>query len=274
MKPLHEVPIQSSGGDLGPILHACQVEGTGSGIGAEIAWLDGSQSQSRVPSDPRCARDIESIWKMLLRSIAAGGAGLILVGSPPDLAAACPRYGTSTSIIDSRALITLVQVASPDNPTARVGVVTLDAADQIRGVLAALGLNKSQLAAVLRVSRPTLYGWLNGVEPGNANADRIDQICGLLQKEGISGERPLNARFVRRAISPDSRPLVDLLAEDTIDQDHIAPLLRQAQDLTQATSDRRKRREARLRDLGYEEPSDEEQSKAIGRNVATLDWPK
>ena len=45
---------------------------------------------------------------------------------------------------------------------------TLPIARQVRGVQAALSVNKSELARILRVSRPTVYDWLDGGEP---NAD-------------------------------------------------------------------------------------------------------
>ena len=250
MTRLREMPVPSSGGDSAALLHAYQPDRTGSAL------------------------DADTIWKAVLRSVALGGTGLVLAGSAPDVAAAFPRYGTSPIIIDSRDITALVQPSSPTGPSTQAAVVTLDAADQIREVLAALSLNKSQLAAVLRVSRPTLYGWLEGTEPTTANADRIDQICGLLRNAGVTGSSPLNARFVRRPVAQDMEPLVDLLSKEAIDGDNLAPLLRQAQDLSQAAADRRHLREARLRDLGYEESTDDEQREAIGRNIAALDWPK
>ena len=247
MTRLRELPVTSSGGDLAALLQGYQPDRTGSTL------------------------DSETIWKAVLRSVALGGTGLVLAGSAPDVAAAFPRYGTSPTIIDNREITTLIEQASHAAPAT---VATLDTADQIREVLASLGLNKSILAAVLKVSRPTLYGWLEGTEPTPANAQRIDQICGLLRDAGISSGAPLNARFVRRSMDTNGRPLVDLLTEETIDHDRIARLLRQAQDLTQAATDRRLQREDRLRDLGYEEPTDDEQRDTIGRNVAMNDWPK
>ncbi len=41
-------------------------------------------------------------------------------------------------------------------------VVVFPIAEQVRELLAALSLNKSQLARILRVTRPTIYEWLQG----------------------------------------------------------------------------------------------------------------
>lgn len=54
----------------------------------------------------------------------------------------------------------------------------------------------------------------------------------------------------------------------------LAPHRRGARELSEAAADRRLRREARLRDLGYEESTLDEEREAIGRNVAMLEWPK
>lgn len=250
MTRLREAPVQGSGGDLVALIQSHQPDRTGSSL------------------------DADPIWKVVLRSVAVGGTGLILAGTAPDVAAACPRYGTSPTFIDNRENSALVQQPSSSGSSTLAVMATLDAAEQIREVLAALGLNKSLLATVLRVSRPTLYGWLEGTEPTPANADRIDQICGLLRDSGISTSAPLNTRFVRRAMAPEAKPLLELLSEETIENDRIAPLLQQARELSQAAADRRHQREASLRDFGYEESPDDEQRETIGRNVTLLNWPK
>ena len=38
-------------------------------------------------------------------------------------------------------------------------------AGQVRELRAALSVNKSELAKILRVSRPTVYAWLDGKKP-------------------------------------------------------------------------------------------------------------
>jgi DNA-binding transcriptional regulator YiaG len=61
-------------------------------------------------------------------------------------------------------------------------VLTLPVADQAREVLAALSLNKSQLAEVLCVSRPTVYDWFDGKEPNASNSDRLIILLRLLAR--------------------------------------------------------------------------------------------
>ena len=120
-----------------------------------------------------------------------------------------PHIGTSPSVVDTRSA---VQFTSPptsglmDPSTERSAlreVLALSFGDQIREILAALSLNKSQLAEVLGVSRPTLYDWLEGKEPNASNAQRLSDLLRLLVNEGVMSSRPLSARFVRQALSQD-----------------------------------------------------------------------
>ena len=51
--------------------------------------------------------------------------------------------------------------------------------DQLKELRAALSLNKSQLARILCVTRPTLYEWYEGKEPNATNSERIrNLLCG------------------------------------------------------------------------------------------------
>jgi len=150
----------------------------------------------------------------------------------------------------------------------------MSAAEQMREVLAALALNKSQMADVLGVTRPTLYDWLDGKEPNAANAERLSTLVRILVSSGISSTSPLNARFVRPPLEEGGRSLLDELKASPLDEQGIRRLLENARKLGEATDQRRQCREERLRGLGYEEPSDQERRERLGRTVASLDWPK
>lgn len=86
----------------------------------------------------------------------------------------------------------------PPVPSVFQKALTLSVEDQAREVLAALSLNKSQLAEVLGVSRPTLYDWIERKEPNTSNSQRINTLLRLLAREGVTASSPLNVRFVRR----------------------------------------------------------------------------
>lgn len=61
-----------------------------------------------------------------------------------------------------------------------------------------LFLNTSQLAQVLGVTRPSVYGWLNGAEPRNTASEEILRIAGLveeIQALGITDKSPLRTAY-------------------------------------------------------------------------------
>jgi len=152
--------------------------------------------------------------------------------------------------------------------------MALSVAAQARELLAALALNKSQLAEVLRVSRPTIYEWLDGKEPNPANAERLATLLRALLDVGVTSETPLHPRFVRQALAEGTPSLFDFLRRDELDEAAIKSLARDAKVLVSRTESRRLDREERLRALGFDEPSDEQRRDQLARNAAMRDWPK
>lgn len=214
----------------------------------------------------------------LLRNVGTGSAGVVVLTNGYGLFV--PHVGTSPSVVDHRPIAraaaapaAALSVATTER-SALQAVLALPVAAQALEVLAALSLNKSQLAEVLGVTRPTLYDWLDGKEPNAANAERLTTVLRLLGSAEVTSERPLNARFVRQALSEHPASLLDALRMEALDERLIVQLLREAKALgTQATS-RRTAREDRLRGMGFEDPSDEQKREQLARNLALRDWPK
>jgi transcriptional regulator with XRE-family HTH domain len=140
--------------------------------------------------------------------------------------------------------------------------------------MAALSLTKSQLADVLRVSRPTVYDWLGGKEPSPGNAGRLSAVLRLLARAEVSSEAPLNARFVRHAIDERNPSLIELLSAEQLNESQIEGMIVEARALGKEAESRRTRREDRLRALGYEDASNEQRRDQMNQTVAMLDWPK
>ncbi len=153
-------------------------------------------------------------------------------------------------------------------------IQTLPVADQLRELQTALSVNKSELARILRVSRPTVYDWLDDGQPNADNASRIQTLGRLLRESGVSSANPLFPRFVRSALEPGGHSLLDVLVEETIDEASVRSVVESAKALGDAIRDRREEREARLRAAGFEEPDAEQRKANLATNVALMEWPR
>lgn len=182
--------------------------------------------------------------------------------------------GSSSAIYDRRSVV----CAARPHPQARVVRArkpeTLSVVEELQELMAALALNKSMLAKILRVSRPTIYEWLGGKEPKQANEDRLQNILQILSRRAVTGANPLNARFIRRSLGGGSQSLFDLMSDEPIDTALVNTAIDGARALTAEDRRRRSDREERLRDLGFEETGQERRRQTLARNIALLDWPK
>ena len=210
----------------------------------------------------------------LLRTILAGGTAFIMSG-PTAFASSPSQYGSSAVIRDlrSREVRRKATETAPSTPRV-VDFAKLTVTDQLLELLASLSLNKSQMASVLGVSRPTLYEWLNGNEPKKINTDRIDSLHRVLAAAGVSSTKPLNARFVQRRMVEDQPNLLEALKNINSTEDELNILIKAVQNAGVEAGNRRVEREERLRDLGYDDPNTEQRQNNTKLNVALLDWQK
>lgn len=152
-------------------------------------------------------------------------------------------------------------------------LLALPVAEQVRDVAAALSLNKSQLARILKVTRATMDSWRRGGEPSAANVERLHRLVGILQLASVSGTAPLNARFVRHRSKPGQASLIELLSEEELAPDPIVQQLRVARALGDADAQRARVREERLRSRGFEEPDAATRRERLALNMALKKWP-
>jgi transcriptional regulator with XRE-family HTH domain len=214
------------------------------------SWPEHSHPAPRrvEPSSPRTTRD----WSVRVPSTGT-------IENPAAHAMALALLSLATGLAYRRsghsAIIARVRNASPDVP------LTVPA--QLRRLRGTLGLNKSQLADVLRISRPTLYEWLRGTEPTRDNGERLAMLTRAVQRAGIEASSPLSARFVTQRLPDEVASLFDVLRRPVLDDETVANVL--AATLRRSVDERaeRARRERELEDLGYEEPSEQRKARHL-----------
>ena len=220
----------------------------------------GAPSPGWVQHDP--SAHMMSPWQ--------GSAGTLSVGS--DFGPLLPHVGSSSLIVDRRSIGRTPRIARAR--LAADGLEMLPVDDQLKELGASLSVNKSQLARILRVTRPTLYEWYQGKEPNATNSERIRKLLRLLERAAVYGASPLNARFVRRPIGVDEPSILDLLSSDPLDEKRVVHALERARALGVAASRSRVAREDWLRSLGFEDPGSEQRREQLALNVALQDWPE
>lgn len=211
-------------------------------------------------------------WVSVLKSACSGSTGIIT--QVAGYSQIFPHIGSSSSVIDYRRTKHTLMFVTPEASAGFRKVVGLSVVEQMQELLATLALNKSQLAQILRVTRPTVYDWFHGKDPNTANTERLHVLLGLLSRASVSGENPLNARFVRQPIDLGAPSLIDLLSEEQLDEEKILHSIKRIQKLGDSASKQRSTREDRLRALGFEDLSDEQRRDQLAKNMAMQDWPK
>lgn len=147
-------------------------------------------------------------------------------------------------------------------------------ADKVRNLAAALSLNKSQLARILRVTRPTVCSWLQGQEPGAANTGRLHALLRSLSLGSVSGAMPLNARFVRQRSETGEPSLLESLSEEEPAWDRIVEALKAVRRLGNLADQEYAALEERPRSRGFEEADASRRRDQLAKNMALKPWPK
>ena len=213
----------------------------------------------------------ENLWEIMAKLAYSGSGGII--ARDFDCDPFSTHIGSSPCVVAFRAIERPSKAGVPEDPLGFREVLKLSVVEQMQELQAALSLNKSQIARVLRVSRPALYEWFRGKEPNPTNTGRLHTLLRCLVRARASGASPLNARFVRQSADLDGPALIDLLGEERIDEERVVHSIEQAQALGNAAIRRRATREERLRDLGFEVPEHGQRREQLARNLALRDWP-
>ena len=213
----------------------------------------------------------ENLREIMLTFTYAGSGGIIALDS--DFEPFAFLVGSSPCVIPVRGIERTSKPGVSNDALGVLDVLRLSVVEQIQELQAALSLNRSQLARILRVSRPALYDWLRGKEPNAANTERVHTFLRCLARTQVSSAGPLNTRFVRQPADLDGPALLDLLCEERIDEDHVVTAIGQASALGDAATRGRATREERLRNLGFEDPGREQRKEQLATNMALREWP-
>ena len=221
--------------------------------------------------ESRIIPDMDEIMREIMLRLAYSGSGGI-ISLDAHCASFSLRVGSSPCVEALRPTERDSENAANDSRDFREAL-TLSVIEQMQELQAALSLNKAQLARVLRVSRLALYEWVRGEEPNPANTDRLHTLMRCLVQAQASGASPLNARFVRQPADLHGRALLDLLSDERIDEDGVVHTIQEARALGDAATRGRVAREKRLRELGFDDPGDEQRKEHLARNIALRPWP-
>ncbi|MCK5806273.1 MAG: hypothetical protein KAI66_25805, partial [Lentisphaeria bacterium] len=144
------------------------------------------QTSAMLAGEAAYSRSIEQDpWLAVLKPACSGSSGIVtlVAGYGPIL----PHVGSSSSIVDRRPAKRVLNLVVPEVSADFRKVVALSVVEQMQELLAALSLNKSQLAQILRVTRPTMYDWFQGKDPNVTNTDRLRSLLHVLARGSVSG---------------------------------------------------------------------------------------
>jgi len=131
-------------------------------------------------------------------------------------------------------------------PTWYEQALTGSFSEQVSLVQGALALNRSQMAEVLQISRPTLYAWLDGAQPHTPKVRRLHGLLRLISRAGLTSDHPLHPRFVRHPLSEHGPSLLERLAQDALPEEALLQSLIKAKEMTARWTERTHKTEQSL----------------------------
>ncbi len=88
--------------------------------------------------------------------------------------------------------------------------------EQIAGIQRYLSMNVTDLSKVLQVARPTVYGWMRGVEPHDLNLERITQVYRISRVWRAMSSVPIGTYLNARL--PNGESLIEQLSGRRMDE--------------------------------------------------------
>ena len=123
----------------------------------------------------------------------------------------------------------------------------LAGADLVAELKSTLGINVTDLAMLVRVSRQTIYDWIGGGQVSEANYVRLLALRRVCLDWKVRVERPVGRLLHTR--NAQGRSLLDLLGQEPLDHAPIGPQLDAMAAKAAAQAEERRERHARLAPL-------------------------
>jgi transcriptional regulator with XRE-family HTH domain len=179
--------------------------------------------------------------------------------------AAIPALGTSTLVLDRRAL--------PRQAAPRPLPLSLrPTPEQLQVISQVLGLSKSELARVMRITRPPLYDWLKGKSaPKDENARRLNTIAKLMDMVAPEDGRPLFSLFVTEPLQEGSPSLLECLQQESLDPPLLERLMLAAREMTAQRDQRLSAFEA---EAAPRSSTPKSRDTRLDLNLTQLEWDK
>ncbi|MBY0545543.1 MAG: hypothetical protein K2Q14_08385 [Gammaproteobacteria bacterium] len=121
-----------------------------------------------------------------------------------------------------------------------------------------LGLNILEMAAIFKVSRPTIYDWLeNETEIHQTNKERINTICEFFKNWDKKTAGRLS-NYLHKPLGNNNVSLFNLLKNEQLNEKEIAPLIVTISELILAEQERSRAHDAWLISKGFKLATREE----------------
>lgn len=151
-----------------------------------------------------------------------------------DLGCRQRLYGEPFEIIDLFGRDALGLLLETRPPLEAIPSPALPYRECARLVAQHLALNKSDLAKLFSISRPTLYSWISGDnEPREElHRQRLAFLGGIAHDLSRRNPRPLYHRFVYDPMAEETISIFEALGTGTWDEDLLRGLFRKAESMT------------------------------------------